>query len=208
MDFSITEIFLAITVVVSMIGFSNKVFMYNFAHIPNIEAGNNSFYRWITCGFLHADMFHLLINGFVIWQFGNYVESAYKAYLGEILGRNIYFLFYLLNIGAASVLSYYREKGNPSYVGIGASGGAAGLLFSYILLNPWNRLELYGIIPIPAVIFGVLYIAYETYMNKQQKGNIAHDAHITGAVFGFIFSSVFLQGAFMEFFQKLMNHFL
>jgi membrane associated rhomboid family serine protease len=152
-------------------------------------------------------MFHLLINGFVIWQFGNYVEDVYKQYLGQILGRNIYFAFYLLNIGAASVLSYYREKNNPSYVGIGASGGAAGLLFSYILINPWHKLSLYGIIPIPAVIFGVLYIIYESYLNKQNKDNIAHDAHITGAVFGFIFSAVFLQGALMGFFQKLMNHF-
>ncbi len=205
MNFSITDILLLITGLVSLIGFSNKNIMYSLAHIPHIEARDKSYYRWISCGFLHADMFHLLINAFVIFQFGNYVEAQYKAHLGEALGQNIYFAFYLLNIGAASVLSYYREKNNPSYTGVGASGGAAGLLFSYILLNPWHKLSLYGIVPIPAVIFGVMYIVYESYLGKQNRDNIAHDAHISGAIFGFIFSSVFLQGELMDFIQKLIS---
>jgi membrane associated rhomboid family serine protease len=59
-------------------------------------------------------------------------------------------------------------------------------------------------IPIPAPVFGVLYLAYEYYMSKRGGDNIGHDAHLWGAIFGMVFTialkpelaSIFLQQIF------------
>jgi membrane associated rhomboid family serine protease len=44
-----------------------------------------------------------------------------------------------------------------------------------------------GIVPIPAIIFGVLFLIYSQYMSRRSGGNVNHDAHFIGAVFGFIY---------------------
>ncbi|MBN2762343.1 MAG: rhomboid family intramembrane serine protease, partial [Bacteroidales bacterium] len=53
--------------------------------------------------------------------------------------------------------------------------------------RPWEMLYFYGIIPIPGIIMGVLYLIYSYYMSRRGIDNINHDAHFIGAVFGFIF---------------------
>jgi membrane associated rhomboid family serine protease len=123
--------------------------------------------------------------------------------LGEVAGRNLFLIFYILTIGASSLLSYFKNQNNPGYSAIGASGGAAGLLFTYVLLDPWEKVYLYGVFGLPAIIFGVLYLGYETYLGKQNNDNIGHDAHISGAIFGFIFSAIVLKGVLVQFFEKL-----
>jgi membrane associated rhomboid family serine protease len=62
-------------------------------------------------------------------------------------------------------------------------------------------------ISIPPLVFGVLYIAYEIYMDKRGGTNIAHDAHIGGALFGFLFTLLFVPGAFMNFVNQLISYF-
>ena len=46
-------------------------------------------------------------------------------------------------------------------------------------------------ISIPAFIFGILYLVAENYMSKKGNTNIAHEAHIAGAIFGLIFLAFF-----------------
>ena len=58
---------------------------------------------------------------------------------------------------------------------------------------------------IPPIIFGVLYIAYEMYMQKRGGTNIAHDAHIWGAGFGFLFTLLFVPDAFSNFIAQLLS---
>ena len=48
------------------------------------------------------------------------------------------------------------------------------------------------IIPCPAVIAAVLYLAYSTWASKNSNDNIAHDAHLVGAIFGFVFTMALL----------------
>jgi membrane associated rhomboid family serine protease len=45
-------------------------------------------------------------------------------------------------------------------------------------------------IPLPAWVFGVLYLLYSWQMDKRGGDNVAHDAHFYGAVFGVLFTVV------------------
>ena len=40
---------------------------------------------------------------------------------------------------------------------------------------------------LPGILFALLYIGYEQYMNRRQSDRINHEAHLCGAIFGFIY---------------------
>ncbi len=69
----------------------------------------------------------------------------------------------------------------------GASGAVSAVVFTYIFFSPTNSLLLMGVLPIPAILFGVLYLIYSQYMSRRSGGNVNHDAHFIGAVFGFVY---------------------
>jgi membrane associated rhomboid family serine protease len=126
----------------------------------------------------------------VLFFFGPAVER----YLQQILPsdvpnlyRFVYLLFYFAAIIISSLLSLYKQKENAWYNAVGASGAVSAVLFLYIFSNPWAKLLIYGIIPVPGIIMGVLYLFYSYYMSRRGEDNINHDAHFIGAVFGFIF---------------------
>jgi membrane associated rhomboid family serine protease len=43
----------------------------------------------------------------------------------------------------------------------------------------------------PAVVYGVLFLGISAYLSRKGGGNINHDAHLWGAVFGIIFPLLF-----------------
>jgi len=45
-------------------------------------------------------------------------------------------------------------------------------------------------IPIPAALFGLIYLVYSTYMARRGADNIAHDVHVWGALYGIAFIAV------------------
>ena len=70
-----------------------------------------------------------------------------------------------------------------------ASGAVSAIVFAYIVIYPLRELGLI-LIPglfLPGFIFGILYLFAEHYLSKKQYSNIAHDAHISGSIFGIIF---------------------
>ena len=71
---------------------------------------------------------------------------------------------------------------------LGASGAVSAVLFASILWIPNGGIGLFFIpISIPAWIFGILYLLFEYYMGKKGGGNVAHDAHFGGAIFGIVY---------------------
>jgi len=54
-------------------------------------------------------------------------------------------------------------------------------------------------IPIPAILFGVLYLIYSVYASKQGS-NINHDAHFYGAISGMVITIIF--------YPQIVPHFL
>lgn len=180
----VTYILIGVTVVVSYMCFNNRGMFEKLALIPYVVVRNNQWYRLISHGFVHADTMHLLVNMFTFWSFGTYIESAFGylgfstwAYLGLYFGGMIF----------ASVYDIAKKSNNPYYISIGASRAVAAVLFTSILLNPWGKILFFAVIPIPGILFGVLYLAYCQYMAKRGGDNINHNAHFYGAVFGFVY---------------------
>ncbi|MHB1278123.1 MAG: rhomboid family intramembrane serine protease, partial [Bacteroidia bacterium] len=85
---------------------------------------------------------------------------------------------------------------------LGASGGVSGVVFSYMLLNPFAELGLLFIpFRIPAFIFGPLYLLYSHYMSRRGGDNINHDAHLWGAVAGIIFTFISYPDSILKYFN-------
>jgi len=99
-------------------------------------------------------------------------------------------LLYVGGILFASLPALRLNMDNHVYNALGASGAVSAVLFSSIVFDPTNTIFIYAAIPMPAIVFGVLYVIYEMYMNKRGGTNVAHDAHLLGALFGVLFTII------------------
>ncbi|HFC00825.1 MAG TPA: rhomboid family intramembrane serine protease [Phaeodactylibacter sp.] len=143
-------------------------------------------YRLLTSGFVHNDWMHLGVNMYVLWMFGESLERFFLHYFGDLQGRIFYILLYLGAIIFSSLPAYLKHKDNQYYSSLGASGGVSAITFALILFAPWAGLRFifFPFVDIPFVVFGFLYLIYESYMSKKGNDMIGHDAHIAGAIFG------------------------
>lgn len=177
-----------ITSIISLIAFSQPRIMDRLIFDPSRIQTQKEYYRFVTCGLLHADYFHLFVNMYVLYSFGNAVEYYYDAVFGE-LGWVLYLLLYFTSIFAANVSSYYKHKNNPHYLSLGASGAVNAVVFTAIFFNPFGTLTLMFALEMPAIIYGILFLAYSYYMSRKDHGdNINHDAHLLGAIYGILFT--------------------
>lgn len=198
--FSITNLLVLLTCIISFVTMENRAVKAQLLFHPATIRRDKEWYRFITSGFIHADFWHLLINMFVLWSFGNALERAYyPAYIGD--GSTIKFLIlYLGGIVVASIPDYFRHQYNSSYAALGASGGVSAVVFGVIIFDPWQNLYLYGVIAIPQILAGIAYLYYSWIKDKQGNDNIGHMAHFSGAVWGFMFTG------FLNF--ELFGHFI
>ncbi len=81
-------------------------------------------YRLITAAFLHAGIFHIVLNMLVLAQLGPILERA--------LGRVRFAVLYLLSALGGSTLSYLVS--DPGSLGVGASGAIYGLFGAYFVV--------------------------------------------------------------------------
>lgn len=183
----ITYIIIGLTVIVSYVCFSNRELFEKLAFIPYLAVKEKQWYRLITHGFVHADTTHLLVNMFTFWSFGTYMEELF-VYAG--FGKWGFLLLYFGGMIVASIPDVLKQKNNPYYVSIGASGAVSAVLFSSIFFDPWGKILLFAVIPIPGILFGVLYLIYCQYMAKRAGDNINHNAHFYGAVYGFLLPAI------------------
>jgi membrane associated rhomboid family serine protease len=185
-----TYIIIVFTVLFSIAAFRSSEFFSKFQFNAYQIYHRKEWYRLLSHGFLHANWVHLIVNMLVLFIFGPVVEQYFNYYLspGTVkFHRFIFLLFYLLGIVLSSLLSLYKQRNNAWYNSVGASGAVSAIIFSYIFFNPWKMLYLYGLLPVPGIILGAIYLIYSQYMSKRNIDNINHDAHFIGAVFGFIF---------------------
>jgi membrane associated rhomboid family serine protease len=96
-------------------------------------------------------------------------------------------VLYFTALAVCLLPTYFNNKNNYYYKSLGASGAVSAVIFAYIFLEPTAKLELMFTIPMPAFIFGALYLAVSYYLDKRGGGNINHSAHFWGAVYGIVF---------------------
>ena len=201
---TITASIVIITCLISIAAFSNQKVMNDLIFYPAEIKSNNQYYRFFTYGFIHADIVHIAFNMISLWSFGKLLETqglynritgeefrTYKTLFGE-QGGLIYLALYILAIIASVIPDYIKHKNNYAYRALGASGAVSAVIFAAIALEPKAlKLNLFLIpIPIPGYIFALLFVLLSTYLAKRGQDNIGHGAHLTGAVFGLIFTIV------------------
>ena len=175
------------TVIISLICFYNHNLHAKLIFNPYLVKHHKDWYRMVTSGFLHADFLHLFVNMFVMLSFGRAVENYYSHFFGTY-SNWVFLLLYISSIFAANLSTLYKYQNTSSYNALGASGAVSAIVFTSILFNPFNKIYLYGILGLPGILLGAIYLAYSYYMSKKQSDNINHEAHFYGAVYGVLFT--------------------
>lgn len=176
-------IFIAVTAIVSFIGFQNPAFFEKYKFNVSAVVYKKEYIRLLSAGFLHADITHLLFNMLTLYFFGPIVLEAF----GDIG----FVIIYIGSILLGNLFSLYLYKNQGWYSAIGASGGVSGILFAAIAIFPQIGIYFFFIpIPIPGYIFGLLYFGYSVYsmINQRAGDNIGHAAHMGGAVLGLVYA--------------------
>ena len=184
----VTIIVIAANAIISFKGFSDFGFFerYKF-NVGGIRSGERI--RMFSAGFLHVDTMHLFFNMFTLYFFAPVVIYH--------LGTLNFLIIYIASLILGNLLSLYFHKNEDHYSAVGASGAVTGVLYAAILLEPNMRLGLMFIpLPIPAYVFGILYLLYSIYGMKKQLGNIGHDAHFGGAIGGFVVTLILMPSLF------------
>lgn len=196
----ITNILLGITIAFSLLALRNAQILDRWMHAPYLESHNGEYLRLLTSGFLHGSVNHLLINMFVLWQFGTFLESYFNTTFGSTRGSLIYIFFYLSAIIASNIGSLIRHKDNVQFRSLGASGVTSAIVLIYCLFDPW---QMFLFPPVPAILFAVLYLGYSQWAIHNSSDNIDHQGHLWGALYGIFFILIFDSTLFTSFINKV-----
>ena len=187
---SASIILIIVSSLISIIAFNNQSLTEQMKFYPYQIKRNNEWHRFLSYGFIHGDFFHLFVNMYVLYIFGDVVEDSF-IYLFAKNGMFIFIALYFGGLVLSTVFSYLRNKNNPHYSAVGASGAVSSIVFAYIIMFPLAELMIFPLpFRIPAIIFGILYLVYSYFMARRAKDNIGHDAHFFGAIFGLIFMAI------------------
>src|SRR5215207_9250975 len=140
MQFDITTIIVIITALVSIAGFSNQRMIDDLIfYPPSINRGQ--FYRFITHGFIHADVFHLAFNMLAFYSFGDILETVFSfSCIFDNKGRLFFLLLYFTALIVASLPDYFRYKDSYHFRSLGASGAVSAVIFSLIVFFPQSKM--------------------------------------------------------------------
>jgi membrane associated rhomboid family serine protease len=158
---------------------------------PAVKRGQ--FYRFFSCGLLHADWGHLIFNMLALYMFGEIVEAKFVEVFGQY-GKLVYLVMYALALAASVIPTYINNKDNYHYRSLGASGAVSAVIFAGIIFFPLVGVGLFFIpVYVAGFLFGILYLLISGWLDKKGGGNINHSAHIFGALFGIAFTIVACQ---------------
>jgi len=192
-----TIILIIITALISFAAFNNRSIFYRFQFNPYQVVHNKQWYRIISHAFVHADWEHLIFNMIVLFFFGQNLSY----YLSTV----DFIILYFGAIVVSTLYDLYKYQNDFSYNAIGASGATSAVLFACIFFDPWSKVYIFGIIGIPGIIFALLYLAYSYYMSKKNMDNIGHNAHLYGALFGFLYPMLTKPELINHFFNQILN---
>lgn len=201
MEFTITVAIIIITVIISFTAFSSEKIINDLIFWPPMIQEKKQFYRFVTSGLIHADIPHLAFNMITLYFFGRLVEEY--LFIPRI-GETGYLLFYIAGIIVSEIPSYIKHRNNYSYRSLGASGAVTAVLFSFILLAPWQTIYVF-FLPVPAIIFAALYVGYSIYMDRKGGDNVNHSAHLWGAAWGVVFTLLMEPDIINRFLDQLMH---
>ncbi|MCC5938505.1 MAG: rhomboid family intramembrane serine protease [Lunatimonas sp.] len=205
MELSLTFLLIALTCLSSYYAWKTPSFLNASMFTPYRVKHRGEYGRFLLSGFIHKDGVHLLFNMFTFYFFGQVVEQFLGYMFGPGLGAVMFVGFYLVAIVVSDIPTYWKEKDNPHYHALGASGGTAAMVFASIVLMPLADICIFGIFCLPGFILGFLFLGYAIYKGKQGDDNINHDAHLFGALFGIIFVLVISPSQGLYFWDQIKS---
>jgi len=150
-------------------------------------------WQFITHMFMHGGFMHIIFNMYALYAFGSPLEQMWGT-------KKFLFFYFSAGLGAAAIYTlanYFFQDVNA--VAVGASGAIYGILVAFAMTFPNAKLALiFFPVPIaakyfiPVLIFGDLFFGFTSY----SVGNVAHFAHIGGALIGFITMLVWRKNQF------------
>lgn len=147
-----------------------------------------TYIRFFTHILGHRDWQHLSNNYLKILLLGPLIEEKY--------GSINFLIMILITALAIGIVNFIKADARIK--------GASGITFMLIVLSAFvNMTE--NKIPLTLILIIIFYIIDEI-KNIRKNDNIAHDAHIVGAVCGAIFGFLCINQNFSEIIMKLYVH--
>ncbi len=140
-------------------------------------------WTFLTYMFVHADLLHLLMNSLFLWFLGSAVEQR--------LGSDKFLLYYIYCGVGAAFFALLLSKFAVVHPFVGASGAILGLAVALAILWPDAEMIVIPIpVPMKARTFAILLVAFNAIMAlpfMRGNSNISYEAHLGGALFGYLF---------------------
>lgn len=143
-------------------------------------------WQLVTYSFLHAGVWHVLINMLMLWMFGSQEEQDWgsKKFLE-------FYLFCVVGAGLTTLaVAYSPIPGvSPATPTVGASGGIYGLLIAFGMLYGDREIFMF---PLPFMIQAKYMVAIMIFLViiatfEPSQGGVANFAHLGGLLFGFLY---------------------
>lgn len=162
-----------------------------------LNSGHFLPWQLFTYMFLHEGFTHILFNMLMLWWVGVQVEQAWGT-------RRFVIYYFVCGLGGAMahllLSGFFGMGGGPM---LGASGAIFGVLVAFGVMFPEMRLIFFPIfIPIRAKFVVPILIAIEIYSTYNSSDNVAHLAHLGGAVTGMVYMLIMSGGKILASRQK------
>lgn len=194
----VAAIIFILTIVTSIYAFNNADTYGKFMLHPYSVSKGKNLHQLITSGFIHKDWPHLIFNMLSYYFFAFNLERT--------IGHWQFGVIYLVSLILSDLPTVQRHKDHFWYNSLGASGAVCAVVFSYILFYPLTKLIIFPLpIPIPAVLYGFIFLAYTTYAGRKSNDGINHDAHFYGAIAGIILTIILYPQAFSIFLSNVSS---
>ncbi len=185
--------------ILQSISSSETMFFSNFGLVPKLVWSQLKIWQPFTYMFFHGDIWHVLINMFVLWMFGSELE--------RIWGKKNFLRFYFITGVGSGLLTMLFGLESMIPV-VGASGAIYGVLLAYGVMFPNRTVYLYGIIPIKSIWFviGIGVVAFFSSFNN--FSNISHLTHLFGMIIGYIYLKrpVHFRSLWFSFSKKVLEY--
>jgi membrane associated rhomboid family serine protease len=179
----VAVVILVITIGATLFVFSNEAYFGKWMLRPYDVSRGKNYYTLLTSALIHKDWMHLFFNVF------SFVFFAFR--LEQNLGHWQFGVLYILSMVLSDIPSVIKHKDDPGYRSLGASGAVSAVVFGSILFDPLSTITIMVLpIPMPAYVFGVLYLVYCHFASKQARDHVNHDAHLFGALSGIVITII------------------